>query len=190
MSTKEKKVPAVTYALLPYFERQKSNKERVREYRAMARRSEYALRKAKEENDERLAEKKLRCERKIVPFSYFQKKKEERDFALVEKARQKRIERDNLREKMDWAYRMMRFQEEIELAKVIPIEIKKLPELFEKSMIGKAELLECEKPLVPVLEKFAKTIGFDVEVDDFEEMTALVLCKPYPYWHYAYSGKK
>ena len=38
--------------------------------------------------------------------------------------------------------------------------------------------------------EIAKTIGFDVEVDGFEEMTALVLWKPYPYWHYAFFGGK
>lgn len=190
MSAIEKKVPVVTYTLLPEFERKVSNKKRAVEYLAMAKKSERALQKVKEENDKRLTEKKVRCERKIVPFSCLQEKIEKRNILLVEKYKQKQLAEDNLREEKDWAYRMIRFQEEISLAKVIPIEIKKLPELFGKSMIGKAELLECEKPLVEILIKFAKTIGFDVEVDDFEEMVALVLWKPYPYWHYAYSGKK
>ena len=190
MSTLHKTVPVVTYTLLPYFERKISNKKRAVEYRAMAKKSEYAIRKAKEENDKRLAEKAERCERKIVPFSYLKEKIEKRNALLVEKYKQKRIAQDNLCEERDWAYRMVRFQEEIRDAKIVPIEVKKLPVLFEKSKIGKAELLECEKPLVPVLVKFAKTIGFDVEVDDFEEMTALVLWRPFPYWHYAYSGKK
>jgi hypothetical protein len=190
MSAKHKTVPVVTYTLLPEFERKVSNKKRVIEHRAIAKRSERALEKAKEENDKRLAEKKIRYERKNIPFSYLKEKIEKRNCALVEKVKQKTIERDNLREARDRAYRLMRFQEEISLARVVPIEIKKLPALFEKSKIGKAELLTCEKLLVPVLSKFAKTIGFDVEVDDFEEMTALVLRKPFPYWHYAYSGKK
>ena len=190
MSTLHKTVPVVTYELLSYFERKVSNKKHAVLYRAMAKKSEYALKKMKEENDKRLFEKKTRSERKIVPFSYLKEKIEKRNALLVEKYKQKRIAQDNLREERDWAYRMMRFQEEISLAKVVPIEVKKLPGLFEKSKIGKAELLECEKPLVSILVKFAKTIGFDVEVDDFEEMTALVLWRPFPYWHYAYSGKK
>ena len=190
MSTIQRTVPVVTYTLFSYFERKVTNKRLEKDYRAEAKKSEYALQKAKEENDKRLAEKKARRERVVVPFSYLKEKMEKRDFELVEKYKAKRLAEDNLRAERDWAYRMMRFQEEIELAKVVPIEVKKLPGLFEKSKIGKAELLECEKPLVDILVKFAKTIGFDVEVDGFEEMTALVLWKPYPYWHYAFFGGK
>jgi hypothetical protein len=191
-----KKVPVVTYILLPEFERKLSNKKRALEYRAMAKKSERALQKAKEENDKRLLKKRERYARKIVPFSclqekWLEKEKQEkaREVLLEEKIKKQKLEQANVEEKNDWANRMKKFRKEI-LHAGVRAEAKKLPFIFQHSEIGKAELLECEKSLVPVLTKVAKIVGFDVEVDDFEEMTALVLWRPYPYWHYAYSGKK
>ena len=133
----------------------------------------------------------------VVPLSFFQKKLEKRaeqekakETALVEAKRQKAMAEDLIRTERDSAYRMKRFYEEVGNAKVVPIDIMKLPALYENTRITKTELFAVEPEMVPIMEKFAKIIGFDVEVDQFEDMTALVLQKPYPYWQYAFSGEK
>ncbi len=73
---------------------------------------------------------------------------------------------------------------------MVPIEVNRLPLLFEQIRIGQRELLGCEPHLASVLIKFAKTVGFDVELDEWEDASALLLRKPYPYWHFAFSGEK
>jgi hypothetical protein len=190
MGTTKKKVPVVTYELLPVFERKANNAKVAAEYRAEEKKLQNSLFKTKEENERRLAEKKALYQRIVVPFSVFEERAKRRELALVEKYKQKRIQEDILREERNWAYQVAKFYEMIQLEKVVPIEIRALPELYKKSEIGKAELIECEKSIVPVLTKFAQIIGFEVELDEFEEMTALLLWKPYPYWMYAFSGEK
>ncbi|MFA5830445.1 MAG: hypothetical protein WC878_01310 [Candidatus Paceibacterota bacterium] len=190
MSTRKKTVPVVTYALLPIFERKLSNKKAAREYRAELLKREACILKTKEENDKRLEEKRARRERVIVPFSYLQEKIKERDNALAEKRKQEKLEQDILREERDWAYRMMRFEEEIQLEKIVPIDVKLLPALFKESDIGKAHCIECEEAVLSSLRKFAEIVGFDVEFDGEGDLPALVLWKPYPYWREAFSDKK
>ncbi len=201
MSTLTRKVPVVTYTLLPIFEMKISNRKAAEKCRELAKLEAEALLKTKAENDERLALKKaLRAEiteTHVVPFTFFQKKLEKkieqekaREVALVEARHQKAIEQDLIRTERDWAYRMMRFHEEVGNAKVVPIDIMSLPLLYENTAITKTELLACEHEMVPVMQKFAKLIGFETEVDQFEDITALVLQKPYPYWQYAFSGEK
>ena len=190
MSTRKKTVPAVTYALLPVFERKLSNKNAAKEYRAKSLKKEKALLNTKEENDKRLLEKRIRRERVIVPFSYLKGKIDERDTALDEKQKRETLEQNILLEERDWAYRMMRFEEEIQSEKIIPIDVRMIPVLFKKSDIGKAHFIECEKEVIPSLSKFAKITGFDIELDEEGDLPALILWKPQPSWETDFSDKK
>jgi len=201
MSTLLRKVPVVTYTLLERVEAQKRQRKIAESYRAAAKEYEAALLKTKLENEKRLAEKRAIREEiertHVIPPLVLEEKREKkeaqkkvREFALVEQYRQKRLAEDILRAQKEHTFRMKRFRKEMRLARVVPIEIKRLPVMFDESVIGKAELLECEKPLVSVLANFARVVGFDVELDEWEDKTAVILWKPYPYWRYAFSGEK
>ncbi len=205
MSTKQEKVPVVTYALLEKIETRKTQKEKQRKlessYRAGAKKQEALLLKQRAERERlRAVKEELREEIRrthVIPSFILERKrakkeeqKKAKEFAFVERHRQKKLAEDILQEQKEQAFRSKQFRKELRLAKTVPLEIKRLPLLFEESEIGKAQLLECEKTIVPLLVKLAKIVGFDVELDEFGEKTALILWKPYPYWRYAFSDKK
>ncbi len=201
MSTLLRKVSVVTYTLLKKVEAKKRQRKIAESYRLAAKEHEAALLKTKLENEKRLAEKKAIREginkTHVIPVFFLEEKrakkeaqKKAREFAMVEQYRQKKLAEDICREQKEWTYRMKQFKKELRFLKVVPIEAKKLPEMFREGTIGKAELLECEEEIVLVLVKLAKTVGFDVEIDEWEDKTALLLWKPYPYWMYAFSGEK
>ncbi|MCX6738570.1 MAG: hypothetical protein NT098_00770 [Candidatus Parcubacteria bacterium] len=204
MSTKQKKVPVVTYTLLEKIETRKTQKEKQRtletSYRAGAKKQQVLLQKQKAEREQlhevkRILREEIKRTHVIPSFVFENKRKKVEDqkkaleFSFVEQHRQKKLAEDILKEQKEQAFRLKQFRKELHLAKVVPLEVKKLSVLFEESEIGKAQLLECEKEVVPVLQKLAKIVGFDVELDEFGDKTALIMWKPYPYWRYAFSNK-
>jgi hypothetical protein len=191
MSTMTKKMPVVTYKLLTVFERKLSNKKVAEEHLAKIRDAEIVLREAKEENEKRLAEKKvLRQEIKrthVIPSSFLEQKREKKRAEKLMFAEsfencleESRLEQSYARTAAEKAEQMKKLKEKIRLEKIIPIGVKKLLARFEEIDVEKVETLECEKLLGPVLATFARTIGFVVKKIEKEGKTDLEIKRPYP----------
>ena len=205
MSATQKKVPVVTYVLPEKIETRKAEQENRRKleasYRFAAKNQEAILQNQIAEREKLEAVKKAlheEIERTHVIPSFIleekkgkkEEKKKLREFELLECHRQKRLEQEKLQEQKEWTFKMKQFKKEVRLAKVVPLVVNFIPTAFQESEIGKAELLECESFLTPLVVKLAKLVGFDVEVDEEESKTIILLWKPYPYWREAFSDEK
>jgi hypothetical protein len=77
---------------------------------------------------------------------------------------------------------MKKIHEKICSEKVIPIEVKKLAQLFERHDVTTPSLILCEKRTALIRKQFARTIGFTVTMEERDDKMALTIKKPFS-WH-------
>jgi hypothetical protein len=196
MSTLKRTVPTVTYALLSYFENKINNRKNVEIFRNKEKEKEEMLRKVREANEKRLAEKKALIEEvhrtHVVPFWFFEKKREEKKelARLQEKARNDailnqleidRLEKGFLRQVAEKVERRKRYGLEIGKEKIIPIRVKQLLSKYEERRVDDSEVTQCEKNISLILADFGRTIGFAVIKKEQTDCVELTFRKPFPY---------
>ncbi|MFA5830446.1 MAG: hypothetical protein WC878_01315 [Candidatus Paceibacterota bacterium] len=183
----------VIYTLLEKIQEKEKRREAEDTRHASEKEQIEACRKAREENGKHLAEKKALREKirrtHVIPACVFAEKlakRKEREKILkgifLEQLEEKRLAEGMRRSQEEHISLMKKMHEKICREKVIPIEVKKLAQLFERSDITKPSLVLCEKPTVLIRKQFAQTIGFIVTTEERGDKTALTIKKPFS-WH-------
>jgi hypothetical protein len=189
----EKKDATVIYTLLEKIREKEKHCEAEEARRALEKEQTEAFRKARKENERHLVEKRALREEigrtHVIPACIFaeklaKKKAQEKILRgiFLEQLEEERLAEGARRTEEEHISLMKKIHEKICREKVIPIEVKKLAQLFERHDITKPSLVLCEKPTVLIRKQFAQTIGFIVTMEERGDKTALTIKKPFS-WH-------